>query len=163
MFNTTSQSQSNSKLLLYTAEKSDQIEHCNSTSFFTLEYKNPKIHPPSEIPALHYAEYKACILSLTPCISNYTAAPSRPVLTEPTCYTAECLASKWDGQEISHWSHLDTLLGSTGGNNHPNTVKYKNIMHVSFFTQISNTGSHSFPLREALFESSSWDLTLVCF
>lgn len=141
---------------------------CNNLVFNSGTQKPQNHHHPSNIPPpLYCAEDNACTLSLTPCISNYSAAPGRSALTIPTCYTAECLASKWDGQEISHWSHLDNLMYSTGGNNHPSTVGYRKVFfiyHIHIFNIAFKPvwGSAS-PLWWALFENSIYELTLVCF
>lgn len=118
------------QITLHVSESSDQtcgvqqyitFSHLITILFFQKPNTQIWIIPP-RFPLSHCVVDNTCMLSLTPCISNYTAAPSRSVLTIPTCCTAECPASKWDCQEISHWSHLDILTDSTGGNNHSRTA-----------------------------------------
>lgn len=143
-YNIQTQQQSQNKLFLCASEKSFlpcliylSITVGATVTILFLTQKSKNESPLPRWPPLYCAEDNTCMLSLTPCISNYSAAPSGSVLTMPTCYTAECLASKWDGQEISHWSHLDTLMDPTGGNDHPSTVGCRNIMCFSYFTYIS--------------------------
>lgn len=55
----------------------------------------------------------------------------KSVRITPTCYTAECLASRGDQGEISQSAHLDNLKHSTGGNDHSITVRRANICYMS--------------------------------